>query len=578
MNENNLNFSELGNYIVLAQINPERQSKTYKVKHKFSEEIFVMKVVVTNNPDEAKTLERTFKRLAQGITKLNNPHIVNFKEYFISDVEEKKCFVLVSEFFPGKELDHYLSDTEKAIDSDTRMGFFKGIASAVADAHKTSFADDYGVQIEGFPHGDITPRNIMMNDKHEIKLLDFKLSTRFTLSATKEAYDKQVGVIPEKVISKSSDIFQLGYLLNYLFAVDNDYGNWNLQDKEIKDIVHNLDSRKARSNKKEIAQIIYKCTRTQPKDRYKSVDELIENIEGKKEKKGVIKILKPKYLAACFAILAFAFSAYFISQNEITPDLSQQEAKSRGVVPTTDKNETGIQGIGDYYALMIGNEKYNNLPPLSKPIGDVNRLEEILLDNYGFKKANIIKKLNASRDDIYDGFEQVVKKVKKNDNLIIFYAGHGQIHDETGYWIPVEGQEKSRRNWISNSEIKNFLNSIVALNVLVVSDACFGGSILRSISTPSSETSHISNKKTRIALTSGSLESVPDHSIFIEQLFWYLENTEDEVVYTSKIFAGIREGIVSNTINDPGYGPIRDSGHQGGDFFFLKQKQTNTME
>ena len=62
-------------------------------------------------------------------------------------------------------------------------------------------------------------------------------------------------------------------------------------------------------------------------------------------------------------------------------------------------------------------------------------------------------------------------------------------------------------------EIKKFLQSSVAQNVLLLSDACFGGSILRDVKDYSKKSRKISSKKSRIAMTSGSMESVPDHSV-----------------------------------------------------------------
>jgi len=570
-------ITEIGNYIVLNQINPERNSKTYQVKHKFTEEICVLKVVFADSKEDLIKLERTFKRLSLGIAKLHNNNIIKFKEFFITKIQNTDCFVLVSEFFKGQELDGFLMANGKAYSYKKLSKIFLSVCSAVDAAHKSKYLDDYGVESVGFPHGDITPKNILINKDLDLKLLDFKLSNRFTVSEEKLKYEKLSVVVPEQknsqVISKSSDIFQLGYLLKYLFSSDKNYRTWKLEEKTEDEIYQKLDLDKTGKRGKAIASVIYSATRENPEERLQSVDQIVSSFEEKeaqKTKAGVSKLNKFVLLAAGLALLftAGVFMQNYISKSTETEALSEV---TRGVKPRVEAASNEAQAVGEYYALMIGNQDYSHLKKLSRPLQDLTRFESILTNNFSFKAENIIKKTNASRDDIYDGFEQVTKRVKKNDNLLIFYAGHGQVHDETGYWIPVEGQEGSRRNWISNTEIKHFLNSIVAQNVLIVSDACFGGSILRDINTYSPKKENISSKKSRIALTSGSVESVPDHSIFIDQLFWYMENTQDSLVYASNIFSEIREGILSNTTNDPGYGPIRDSGHQGGDFFFMKK-------
>ncbi len=569
-------ISEIGNYIVLNQINPERNSKTYQVKHKFTEELCVLKVVFADSQEDLLKLERTFKRLSLAIAKLHNPNIIKFKEFFITKIQDINCFVLVSEFFKGQELDGFLIKNGERFSYDQLSAIFLDVCSAVEAAHSSKFLDDYGVESTGFPHGDITPKNILINTDLKLKLLDFKLSNRFTVSDEKSEYEKLSVIVPEQknsqVISKSSDIFQLGYLLKYLFSNDKNYRAWKLEEKSEKEIYDKLEPRKTNKKQKEIARIIHACTRENPEDRFNSVDQILSILNGNKDNIIVKSSSTKKYsfIAASVALLLCA--GFFISKNLLRSVPAQELSEaSRGVKPTVQAEVASAEKVGDYYALMIGNEEYKNLKQLTRPIQDLTTFENILVSKYNFKQENIIKKTNASRDDMYDGFEQVTNRVKKNDNLLIFYAGHGQIHEETGYWIPVEGHESSRRDWISNVEIKHFLNSIIAQNVLVVSDACFGGSILRDINTYAPKKENISNKKSRIALTSGSVESVPDHSIFIDQLFWYMENTQDSMVYASNIFSEIREGILSNTTNDPGYGPIRDSGHQGGDFFFIKQ-------
>ncbi len=571
MSLDKMQFTEVGNYEILQHIKPERLSKTFKVKHKYTEEVFALKVVFAEDPAVVQTLERTFKRLNKGLHQLDNQNLIRFKEYFIEEIDGNKCFVKVDEFFFGKELESFLK-SDRILTKDEKLDIFSKICSGIKDAHNTTFQDDHGVEVEGFPHGAITPWNIMINDDLELRLLDFKLTDRYTISETNQK--KTIS----GSISKSSDITQLGYFLNFLFSKDKDaYSTWNLEEKTLQEIAAGIEGIDSKKEINKIAHLIYKSTRKN-EEKYSSVEGLIRQLNGESELP-IGRKMNPrkKYLIGITAMVLMATLNFFLFKNYTATQkaASLSEAQHRGVSPKSETSANGSPIIGEYYAYMIGNENYKNLKSLSKPIQDVNTFKDILTNSYSFKPENIITKYNASRDDIYDGFEQIVSKVKKNDNLLIFYAGHGQIHDETGYWIPVEGLENSRRNWMSNNEIKDFLNSIVARNILIVSDACFGGSLLRDINSPKTG-GRISNKKTRIALTSGSLETVPDKSVFIDQLFWYLQNNQDSLVYTANIFAGIREGVVANTKTDPGYGPIRDAGHQGGDFFFIKSGETGS--
>ncbi len=567
------NLKEVGHYQILQYINPEGLSKTFKVKHKFTEEIFALKVVIAQDANDLQRLEQTFKRLARGMSKLDNPNLINFNEYFVTEIEGQKCFVLVSEFFVGSELQNFVSKGEvDQLSYEKLENIFRSIALAVNDAHSMTYLDEHDVEVNGFPHGHITPANIMINKELELRLLDFKLTNRYTLSAQK---NRNKSLADELSISKTTDIFQLGHLLYYLLAKDKNYRDYTISQHSVEDISNNLDKSIVGKQLKKISQLIYDCIHKESESAITSVKQLLNRLDGKVEIGASKRPSAAKYMiAACAAALALVAISIPVMKSYFQHHPEELElSETRGaIIKGTPKASENVE-IGEYYAFMVGNETYKHMKPLSKPKNDVNKFIDILITEYGFKPENIIKKFDATRDDLYDGFEQIESRVGKNDNLLIFYAGHGQLDHDKGYWIPVEGRENSRRDWISNTEIKNFLSYIVAKNVLVVSDACFGGSLLRSASTYKVDTKTISKKKSRIALTSGSLESVPDHSIFIDQLFWYLENNQDTLVYTSNIFAGIREGIVSNTTTDPGYGPIRDAGHQGGDFFFVKSRQ-----
>ena len=50
--------------------------------------------------------------------------------------------------------------------------------------------------------------------------------------------------------------------------------------------------------------------------------------------------------------------------------------------------------LGNYYALVIGNQKYQKLPRLNTPEADVSDIAPILRDRYGF---NVTTLLNATR-------------------------------------------------------------------------------------------------------------------------------------------------------------------------------------
>lgn len=569
-----MQWADIGNYRILQMLNPERQSRTFKVVHKYTEEVCALKLVYTDDQSLIDALNKTYKRFSRGASRLRSVHIVDFKEYFVTEVEGKQAFALVSEFFAGQELDKYLDSPQADLTPQALLRIFTHTCEAVNECHHVKLYDEHGVETTGFPHGDITPWNILINDRHESRLLDFKIANQFTYSDEKLNSAKSRRVVPEQrkgnIISKKTDIFQLGYLLNFLFASDRNYDSWNLEKKSKNEIAAMLDPQKTGGKTKKLAGVIYGCTRDKPADRYTSIDALLAHLPAAGMKAHPTALLQKAGLALA-GVLILLLAGWGIKSLLDSPSSPEEPLiASRGVTEIKSTKSAERVAFGDFHALLIGNNTYQHLPRLYRPQEDVQRLQQILLQQYGFVQENVLTVLDASRDDLFDALEQISKRVSSNDYLMVFYAGHGQLDGETGYWIPVEGQEDSRRYWISNEELKKFFDALPARNILLISDACFGGSILRDINTYQGG-GHISDKKSRIALTSGSLESVPDESVFIDQVFWYLENNTDTLVYASDIYAGIRQAVVANTTTDPAYGPIRDAGHQGGDFFLRKK-------
>ena len=118
---------------------------------------------------------------------------------------------------------------------------------------------------------------------------------------------------------------------------------------------------------------------------------------------------------------------------------------------------------GDYYALVIGINAYTQWSPLQTAVNDAIGLKQVLEQRYNFDPKNIVLRINAKahRLRLLRDLREMASSLRKQDNLLIYYAGHGQLDDLTGdrYWIPVEGKLKDPGTWISHSMLKNVLSS-----------------------------------------------------------------------------------------------------------------------
>jgi hypothetical protein len=233
--------------------------------------------------------------------------------------------------------------------------------------------------------------------------------------------------------------------------------------------------------------------------------------------------------------------------------------------------------FGRYRALVIGNDDYTHLRDLKTAAKDARAVGQLLERAYRFQVTYLI---NASRKEIIDELSRLRRKLTRKDNLLIYFAGHGWLDRDAGrgYWLPVDAERDSSANWISTGAISDFLKAMAAKHVIVVADSCYSGTLSRAVklTVPSSEyLRRIAGKRARVALTSGGVEPVLDdgrrgHSVFAAALLEALEENTG-VLEGTRLFNQIRQPVILNAPQTPEYSDIQFTGHEGGDFLFIKR-------
>jgi hypothetical protein len=241
----------------------------------------------------------------------------------------------------------------------------------------------------------------------------------------------------------------------------------------------------------------------------------------------------------------------------------------------------GKTDFGNYHALVIGNNNYRSVTPLKTAALDAKEVAEELKKHYGFKVTLLV---DATRNQTLDVFDDLRRTLTDNDNLLIYYAGHGYLDAESdrGFWLPVDADPNRRANWLSNSDLADMVRATRAKHVLVVADSCYAGTLTRSLSVQMSgldDLSRLAQKRARTALTSGGLEPVEDsgggkHSIFAKAFLGALRANAG-VADMSQIFSAMRREVILGSQQTPQYGDIRQTGHEGGDFIFVRGKTGN---
>lgn len=125
--------------------------------------------------------------------------------------------------------------------------------------------------------------------------------------------------------------------------------------------------------------------------------------------------------------------------------------------------------------LVIGNDRYSNVPALEKARSDANALTETLTD-LGFE---ITKVLDASRRDMNRAIAGFTARLEPGDTALVFYAGHGVEIDGENYLLPIdiEAPDQASEDFIKFesiglSDILLRVQSTGARTTLMFIDAC----------------------------------------------------------------------------------------------------------
>lgn len=246
-------------------------------------------------------------------------------------------------------------------------------------------------------------------------------------------------------------------------------------------------------------------------------------------------------------------------------------------------------GDGYYRALIIGNNVYHDRsgqwPHLKTAISDARAIGNLLKKQYGFNDITLLE--NATRREVLKALEEMGNRALPDDNILIYYAGHGFIDEEKsrGFWVPVDANGLDNSTFIRNSTIRDELNLIAsrAQHTLLISDSCFSGSLLRpgnrglnQVSNTGKYFEKVSRKKSVQIMAAGGIEYVDDdyqesgHSPFTYFLLNELKNNERKLITLSELSQNVTRAVANNVEQIPETGVLKGAGDELGEFVFIK--------
>jgi outer membrane protein OmpA-like peptidoglycan-associated protein len=243
------------------------------------------------------------------------------------------------------------------------------------------------------------------------------------------------------------------------------------------------------------------------------------------------------------------------------------------MLPPNVENTTHKSGKN--YLLVIGIDKYAdaNVPTLKNAVRDTERLTKILTDKYGFHLFRELHDEKATRLAVLDAIEELEKRLKMEDNLVVFFSGHGYRKSKSGYIVPFDGRNDRTTDYISFADLNARIDELPMHHFLFILDCCFAGSALKNLG----EKRELNKPSRRILAASSPDETAEDgfygrNSPFTSALAEILEGNEGTELPVKTLHVQLRDLMdIKGVRQVPIEGSWKMDSNRDGEFIFLKK-------
>ena len=233
--------------------------------------------------DEFKHEQNRITREIDVLKTVKGENLIKYQEdfYFKNEFGVLE-YVIVMEYFVGETLRKYL---KKDVSLDVLVEIFINILHGVSDLHNTV------IENEGIIHRDLKPDNIMIDDKLNVKIIDYGLSKIIDFSSITST-GTQIGsplyMSPEQLkdskhIDYRADIYALGIILYEMLTKNIPYKAATLPEllmKILNDPI--IPPKQYNPNISDgIENIIFKATAKEPFARFQTIEEFLDAFSKK---------------------------------------------------------------------------------------------------------------------------------------------------------------------------------------------------------------------------------------------------------------------------------------------------------
>ena len=262
-----------GRYELIEKSGEGGMAIVYKGKDRLLNRYVAIKILRPEFTKDEKFIEN-FIRESQAAAGLTHPNIVG-----VYDVgQEGNIHYIVMELIEGKALSEIISEKGR-LNYNEAIDFTIQIAQALSLAHKNQIV-----------HRDVKPHNVLVTNQGVAKLADFGIAMAVSQADMNASSDKVMGSVhyfsPEQArgayVDERSDIYSLGVVLYEMLTGHVPFDGDNPVSVALKHINDPFPSAKDEVNEVpyQLDRIIKKATEKYQSKRYKSVDEMIEDLRS----------------------------------------------------------------------------------------------------------------------------------------------------------------------------------------------------------------------------------------------------------------------------------------------------------
>jgi serine/threonine-protein kinase len=274
--------STLGNYKILEKLGEGGQGEVYKALDSKLGRTVVIKVLPAELTEKEAGLKR-FEREARLASSLDHPNICT-----IFDLNEiNGIHFIAMQYIEGRNVRQLVNGRPLSLESALSIAF--QVSDALVAAHAT-----------GIIHRDIKAGNVMVNERGQVKVLDFGLAKLLDADAARISgihhteltevgvpYGTATYAAPEQArgdrVDSRADIFSTGVLLYEMLT-----GLWPFRGKTAVDVRHAvlhddpvpLSEARPGLVPPKLQQILDKCLTKDPNDRYQKVSMLRDDLKA----------------------------------------------------------------------------------------------------------------------------------------------------------------------------------------------------------------------------------------------------------------------------------------------------------